>query len=327
MRSPPATPASLRPMPISRRRAAPRWACLRRWSGWWARCRPPKRSNCWPASGNRWPAGSGCSTGARCAGTASACSATPAAPCARPGRALLRCAGAVRCRPLARSGPLHAHAPSFCRPEQRRRALLATLEPSVKLRTYFVEDNATIRENLIGTLEELASVQAVGVAETEDAGKEWLTTHAGQWDLAIVDLFLRQGNGLGVLAACRARRPGQKIVVLSNYATPDVRMRCTQLGGDAVFDKSNEIDALVAYCVLHPNPTPQPPTPPPPPPPPAGAGPRRAPAPPPPGRPPPGGAVPFGAGSRRRCGCPGVCPPQSIDQPVLERVVGQVAIG
>ncbi|MCW5234831.1 response regulator [Verminephrobacter eiseniae] len=121
----------------------------------------------------------------------------------------------------------------------------------MKLRTYFVEDNATILENLIGTLEELASVQAVGVAETEDAGKEWLTTHAGQWDLAIVDLFLRQGNGLGVLAACRARRPGQKIVVLSNYATPDVRLRCTQLGGDAVFDKSNEIDALVAYCVLH----------------------------------------------------------------------------
>src|SRR6218665_1233143 len=92
---------------------------------------------------------------------------------------------------------------------------------------------------------------ATAVAETEGAGKEGLTTHAGQWDLAIVDLFLRQGNGLGVLAACRARRPGQKIVVLSNYATPDVRMRCTQLGGDAVFDKSNEIDALVAYCVLH----------------------------------------------------------------------------
>lgn len=121
----------------------------------------------------------------------------------------------------------------------------------MKLRTYIVEDNATIRESLIGTLEELASVQAVGVAETEDAGKEWLTTHADQWDLAIVDLFLRQGSGLGVLAACRARRPGQKMVVLSNYATPDVRMRCAQLGGDAVFDKSNEIDALLAYCVLH----------------------------------------------------------------------------
>jgi len=121
----------------------------------------------------------------------------------------------------------------------------------VKLRTYIVEDNATIRENLIGTLEELAEVEAVGIAETEDEGKEWLANNSGQWDLAIVDLFLRQGSGLGVLAACRNRTAGQKMVVLSNYATPDVRMRCAQLGVDAVFDKSNEIDALVEYCVEH----------------------------------------------------------------------------
>lgn len=121
----------------------------------------------------------------------------------------------------------------------------------MKLRTYIVEDNPTIRENLIGTLEELASVEAVGVAETEEDGKVWLAEHPDQWDLAIVDLFLRQGSGLGVLAACRTRNPGQKMVVLSNYATPDVRMRCAQLGVDAVFDKSNEIDALVDYCIEH----------------------------------------------------------------------------
>ena len=121
----------------------------------------------------------------------------------------------------------------------------------MKLRTYIVEDNATIRENLIGTLEELADVQAIGTAETEDAGKAWLTSNPAEWDLAIVDLFLRQGSGLGVLEACRKRNKAQKMVVLSNYATPDVRMRCAQLGVDAVFDKSNEIEALVAYCIEH----------------------------------------------------------------------------
>ena len=119
----------------------------------------------------------------------------------------------------------------------------------MKLKTYIVEDNATIRENLIGTLEELACVQSVGIAETEDDGKAWLTSNTAQWDLAIVDLFLRQGSGLGVLAACRTRQPHQRVVVLSNYATPDVRVRCAQLGVDAVFDKSNEIDALVDYCI------------------------------------------------------------------------------
>ena len=119
----------------------------------------------------------------------------------------------------------------------------------MELRTYIVEDNATIRENLIGTLEELASIRALGWAETENEAKRWLDQHENGWDLAIVDLFLKQGSGLGVLQACGARKPSQKVVVLSNYATPDIRKRCTQLGADAVFDKSNEIDALVEYCI------------------------------------------------------------------------------
>ena len=119
----------------------------------------------------------------------------------------------------------------------------------MQLRTYIVEDNATIRENLVGTLEELASIVPLGWSETESEAKAWFEAHAGQWDLAIVDLFLKQGSGLGVIAACRQRRPGQRLIVLSNYATADIRDRCRHLGADAVFDKSNEIDALVDYCL------------------------------------------------------------------------------
>ena len=119
----------------------------------------------------------------------------------------------------------------------------------MKLRAYIVEDNATIRENLIDTLSELADVETVGIAETETEGTAWLSTNDNHWDIAIVDLFLRQGSGLGVLAACQQRAPQQRMVVLSNYATADVRARCSQLGVDAVFDKSNEIDALVDYCM------------------------------------------------------------------------------
>ena len=114
---------------------------------------------------------------------------------------------------------------------------------------YFVEDNPTIRENLIATLEELGGVAPIGYAETEQQGSEWLTNHSANWDLAIVDLFLKQGSGLGVLKACRERNPEQKVVVLTNYATPDIRVRCHQLGVDAVFDKSNEIEALIDFCL------------------------------------------------------------------------------
>ena len=119
----------------------------------------------------------------------------------------------------------------------------------MELRTYIVEDNATIRENLVGTLEELAPVRSLGWADAEAQAKSWLAEHRGQWELVIVDLFLKQGSGLGVLEACQDRGREQRVVVLSNYATADMRRRCAQLGADAVFDKSNEIDALVDYCL------------------------------------------------------------------------------
>ena len=116
-------------------------------------------------------------------------------------------------------------------------------------RAFIVEDSPTIRDNLIETLHELAEVDPVGVADTENEGKRWLDQHQDEWDVAIVDLFLKQGNGLRVVEACRRRRPRQKVVVLSNHATSEMRRRCAQLGADAVFDKSTEIDALLDYCV------------------------------------------------------------------------------
>ena len=116
------------------------------------------------------------------------------------------------------------------------------------LRIYLVEDNLLIRENLASTLAELVGTSFVGYAEGEREAVDWLCNETNGWDLAIVDLFLKQGNGLGVVAACRSRTAGKKLVVLTNYATPAVRARCMALGADAVFDKSNDIEKLVEFC-------------------------------------------------------------------------------
>jgi two-component system OmpR family response regulator len=117
-----------------------------------------------------------------------------------------------------------------------------------KLITYLVEDNTTVLANLIETLGEIADVQVTAHSATQAEATRWLELHDGAWHLAIVDLFLKQGNGLGVLAGCRNRESYQKIVVLSNYATPEIRLRAAALGADAVFDKSTELDELIAYC-------------------------------------------------------------------------------
>jgi DNA-binding NarL/FixJ family response regulator len=117
-----------------------------------------------------------------------------------------------------------------------------------ELKAYVVEDNATIRENLIGALEELTCVRVVGNSATEDEGLQWLEQNGQDWDMVIVDLFLQRGSGIRLVQRVRRRSAGQKIVVFSNYVNASVRKRCAQLGVDAVFDKSTEIDFLVDYC-------------------------------------------------------------------------------
>ena len=117
-----------------------------------------------------------------------------------------------------------------------------------QLRAFIVEDSPVIRENLIAALEEMAPMQVIGTAEDETSAIEWLLRSENVCDLVVVDIFLKSGSGLGVLrAAATAARP-MKLVVLSNYATPDMRRKCLELGADRVFDKSNEIDALILYC-------------------------------------------------------------------------------
>ena len=118
----------------------------------------------------------------------------------------------------------------------------------MELRAFVVEDNPTLRENLVGALEELTCVKVVGGCGTEDEGLEWLSNSKNNWDLVIIDLFLKKGSGIRLAQRVVRQRPTQKVVVFSNYVNASVRKRCAQLGVDAVFDKSTEIDALVDYC-------------------------------------------------------------------------------
>ena len=116
------------------------------------------------------------------------------------------------------------------------------------LKAYLVEDSPVIRENLIAALEELAPVQVIGTADDESTAVHWLSDSEHSCDLVIIDIFLKRGSGLGVLRSASELRKTMSLVVLSNYATPDMRRKCLDLGASRVFDKSNEIDALISYC-------------------------------------------------------------------------------
>lgn len=116
------------------------------------------------------------------------------------------------------------------------------------VRAYLVEDHSNIRQSLAETLDEVAHVTVVGQADNEAEASQWLVQHPDGWDLVIVDVFLKHGNGVGVVTACKGRKAHQKVIVLTGYATPEIRRLCADLGVDAVFDKSIDTDVLIDYC-------------------------------------------------------------------------------
>ena len=117
--------------------------------------------------------------------------------------------------------------------------------------TFLVEDKPEIRDTVVEAMEEVAPLKFVGHAASEAAARQWLRTFNDDWQLAIVDLFLSEGSGFGVLRDCQSRKPNQKVVVLTSYCHQNITDRCLQLGADRVFDKSADIEELVAYCKAH----------------------------------------------------------------------------
>ena len=140
-------------------------------------------------------------------------------------------------------GPHARHTFDSRPPHARSRSLYMS-----PIRTFIVEDSPIILDNLVATLEELADVKVVGSAPDEASAIEWIRHASGTFDLVIVDIFLKSGSGLGVLRAVQEAGVVGHRVVLTNYATSDIRRRCLALGADRVFDKSGELEDLIDYC-------------------------------------------------------------------------------
>jgi DNA-binding NarL/FixJ family response regulator len=116
-----------------------------------------------------------------------------------------------------------------------------------EIRVFVVDDASKMRRSLAELLPALGGFRVVATAATEAEANLWLDENADGWELALIDLMLEQGSGLGVIARAAAQfRPG-KIVVFSGFATPGMRGRCFQLGADAVFDKA-DLDGLLGFC-------------------------------------------------------------------------------
>lgn len=153
--------------------------------------------------------------------------------------------------PILTSFSVSSHAPRCVErspPTPAHGWINQTANPVTVLNCFLVEDSPVIRQNLVATLEEMLPMRVVGTAEDEASALSWMQDSPTRCDLLIIDIFLRTGTGLEVLRRARQLRPQARLVVLTNYATPEMRRRCQELGADKLFDKSAELEDLLAYC-------------------------------------------------------------------------------
>lgn len=116
------------------------------------------------------------------------------------------------------------------------------------LRIILIEDSQLLCAMLRDIFDEMDGVEVVADADSElNAIAELEQHHA---DLAIVDIELKAGSGLGVLSQLHAEpaRFGRPLaVVFSNSAHSAMRARCAALGVTHFFDKSFQLDDLLDF--------------------------------------------------------------------------------
>jgi DNA-binding NarL/FixJ family response regulator len=118
----------------------------------------------------------------------------------------------------------------------------------VPVKLLLVEDLPQMQGVVLDLLATVGDFQLVKAVSTEAEANLWLDENEGGWDLAVVDLILEQGTGLGVVGRARKRPAGSKVVVFSDYATEGIRKHCIKLGADAAFQKSDDLQGFLAFC-------------------------------------------------------------------------------
>jgi DNA-binding NarL/FixJ family response regulator len=122
-----------------------------------------------------------------------------------------------------------------------RGVLVSDKDVDKSLKVYIVEDSPVLRERVIESLEETGNSRIVGSADTEDEAVSGIIDSVP--DAVVLDIQLREGNGLNVLRRLRnidlEVRP--LVIILTNYNYPEFRYRAMTAGTDYFFDKATEL--------------------------------------------------------------------------------------
>jgi DNA-binding NarL/FixJ family response regulator len=114
------------------------------------------------------------------------------------------------------------------------------------VRVYLVEDSPILTKLLVGLIE--ADSGALVVGQADNARAAIAEIRSLNPDLVVLDLHLREGNGVDVIRALRTADPASSatLVVLTNHSGLPYRKAAREAGADHFFDKSTEIPLMLS---------------------------------------------------------------------------------
>lgn len=105
-----------------------------------------------------------------------------------------------------------------------------------------VDDHPTLRAGLRLLIEKEPDLQVIGEAETEDEGVARLEAGA---DVAVVDIGLREGNGIDLICRIRTASPATRVVAFTMYAERVFGERCLRAGAAGFVNKQDPPTAIL----------------------------------------------------------------------------------
>ena len=112
------------------------------------------------------------------------------------------------------------------------------------LKVYVVDDSALLRQRLVGLLSELDRVEVIGEAEDRDQAITEVTKLRPH--VVILDIQLRQGNGIEVLTQIKQVQPSPTVIMLTNYPYQQFREKCMAAGADYFLYKATELAGVTS---------------------------------------------------------------------------------
>jgi DNA-binding NarL/FixJ family response regulator len=107
---------------------------------------------------------------------------------------------------------------------------------------FLVDDSPQVIDFLKEMLAALPGIEVAGHAH--DVSTALRSIRTASPDVVLLDLHLPDGSGMEVLKTIKKEMPATIVIVLTNYAFPQYKQKCLEMGAHAFLDKSTDFTKI-----------------------------------------------------------------------------------